>query len=513
LTSLTDYSPAYSLTGIILDQARVLKRYGYPYTLFCLKAFNSNHKKIAEELGIEVSYELPQTRLHPYKVNESVKTTIDGQVGFDDQVNIHFEGCKEKGTIGYRDALASYDTIITHDLMFLEWHLPQNAAIRKCIDLYPNKNWLHWIHSGPSNRPNNVCYPSTLRYSAAPNSTYVFLNDGQRLDCALMLQTTRDNIAVVHNPKDVRDVYNFQEETKRLTDEYDLFNFDLLQVYPFSTPRWEAKGVKHLICLVSHWKKMGVRAKVVFVNAHCNSPQDKPHLKKMEEYCEAAGVEIDRDIIFTHRFASKMEAQTTDLDVQKKWKTWHHCVPFEVVRDLNMLANIFVFPSATECCSLIQAEASISGKFMVLNRDFLPMMEFASPKVLSYEFKINDPDNQAVKDRRYYEFVAREIWAEIQTETAVMNTTKARTETYNRDWIFQKQLEPILWKKFTESDKPPEAASDPVGEVAHVVPNYNDPQPGDECPIYKECTPERRTYCYEQSGHCLMLDEVLEVSK
>jgi len=58
LTSLTDFSPAYSLTGIIKDQARVLKEYGYEYDIIALKRFNPHDQADAAREGLEVRYVL-----------------------------------------------------------------------------------------------------------------------------------------------------------------------------------------------------------------------------------------------------------------------------------------------------------------------------------------------------------------------------------------------------------------------------------------------------------------------
>ena len=535
LTSLTDFSPAYSLCGIILDQARAFKRHGYDYDLLCLKAFKKEDKEIAERDGLSVKYILPQTTLIDYRTDEQPRTTSEKEIGFEDQAKLHAHGDPERGTTGYIEALKDYDVVITHDLMFLSWHLCQNKAVREAIEAYPEKNWLHWIHSGPSVRPDDCCYPSTLRYEAAPESTYVFLNNSQKHDCALMLSTTRNNIAVVYNPKDPRDVFGFSEETCALIEACDLFNHDILQVYPFSTPRWVEKGVRRLMKIFSEWKKQGIRAKLVLVNAHCNSPCDQPRIEAMEAYAKKCDLDLDKDVIMTSRFgdscsegcrvmaekAGSEEERKIHQRKQREWKDWRYCVPANVVRELNQISNVFVFTSETECCSLIQAEAAIGTHFMVLNRDFQPMLEFATPGVLHFEFNANDPDDEKSV---YYECVAREIWAEFQNETAVVNATRARNQIYNRDWIFKNQLEPLLWKKFSSKPKAVLRKPDPVkkistyactkasdGSVECMEPdlteqNFSDPVEGGPCPIYVSCT--QKAKCYEMAGHCLVLDEV-----
>lgn len=544
LTSLVDFSPAYSLSGIILDQARALKRAGYDYDLLCLKNFNPKDKEEIEKEGLSIKYILPQTHLVDYRVNQpAVEDHIEKKdrrrvQGFETQVATHFEGDEKQLTTGYREALEPYDTIIDHDLMFLSWHLPQNAALRRCIDLWPEKNWLHWVHSGPSSAPRDLCYPSTLRYSAAPHSTYVYLNHSQAHEYSLMINAPQNVVRTVYNPKDVRDVWDFSELTCGIIDRYNLMDHQILIAYPFSTPRWHDKGVRQLMRIVGYWKKLGVRAKLVLVNAHCNSPQDQSCIDGMEAYAKVCKVEMDEDVILTSRYGDEIGD-----------KSLRYTVPFRTVRELVMLSNTFIFPSASECCSLIQAEASMAGKFMVLNRDFRPMLEFCTEGVMTYEFSVNDPNSNP----EYYECVAREIWANLRAESSIMNRTEAITRVYNRDWIFKNQFEPLLYLGFDKrasksaqaapfevlspedvgdemghKTQPPSALSVevPGGEsvplrqidvtavtalpepAEAMEPNYEDPWHGMDCPIFEKCTSEQKVRCYEECGHCLMIDEI-----
>ena len=530
LTSLVDYSPAYSLVGIILDQCRMLKKAGYDYDLLCLKSFNMGEWGAAgvnEELSVR--YILPQTYLLDYQPADPPKDPYkeNGNLvqGFDQQVATHFDGNQEKGWIGYKDALKDYDVIIDHDLMFLSWHLPQNAALRKCIDLWPDKNWIHWVHSGPSQPPANVCHPSTLRFSAAPNSTYVYLNNRQKHDYALMIGAPDKAVQVVYNPKDIRDVMNFGSLSRAMIDRYNLMDHEILQVYPFSSPRWRDKGVKQLMRLFGGFKKQGIKAKLVLVNAHCNSKKDQADIDGMEVYAEVAGLKLDEDLILSSRYADEVENPSL-----------RYTVPFDAVRDLSCLSNMFIFPTISECCSLIQAEASIAGKFMVLNRDFQPLAEFCSDNVMHFEFTVNQPDVNPV----YYENVAREIWANFKSESSLVNRTMAITKTYNRDWIFKHQLEPLLYLGASEKASkrrvvvkkaaPVVTVEAPGGEavplkaavVERVAPekvfdvikgggpavvDYENPVDGMDCEIFGSCSNAQRERCFGQSGHCLMLDE------
>lgn len=491
LTSLIDFSSAYSLCGIILDQAKMFKRAGYDYDLFVLKHFNKEDRKRVEELGLSIRYDLAQVPLHDYQVAEPPKDKHYNAAGthipsFDEQVKTLVEG--DKTGIGYREAVKDYDVVITHDLMFLSWYVVNNAAIRQVAEELPDVRWIHWAHSGASGRPANVCHPSELRFSAAPNSHYVFLNNRAKQDYANQIGTANERISTVYNPKDIRDVYGFSDEVQELIDRKNLFSQVVFQVYPFSTPRWREKGVRHLLKIFGHWKKMGVSARLLLVNAHCTQDQDAVQVRQMEEYALGCGLEVGVDVIWTSRYCEERikeekEKETPAAAEIKRWNDWRYSVPHTVVRDLTLMANTFIFPSVSECCSLIQAEAAVSGKFMVVNRDFLPMLEFTTPQVLHYEFNRNDPDSNGA----YYECVAREVWANLQANPMFVNTTRARTITYNRDWIWTHQLEPLLYKAFANAkpreEKPRVEVLPPPATVADTVdPKTEEIVPVEEAP-------------------------------
>lgn len=437
LTPLVDFSSSYSLCGIILDQARMFDRHDYEYDLLVLKNFNKNDIKM-DGLPKRVRAILPQTVLHDYQWDENPRDD------FDEQIDVHYDGRPETGEIGYKEALEPYDVIITHDLMFLGSHLCQNAAIRRCVEMYPNKHWLHWIHSAPSGIPgkDQPPYPSSLRFQGCENSTYVFLNNRQRQDVANHFQIKAADVAVVYNFKDPRDYYGVSEDVDLLIKQHDLLNHEILQVYPFSTPRWESKGVSKLLRIWGYWRRLGINAKLVLVNSHANNEKDEVVVRKMEDYARKCDLTPGLDVIWTSRFAANQEVKNAEIGIEESiWSQWKYSVPFKSVRELVQMSNLFIFPSESECCSLIQAEASISGKFMVLNRSFLPMLEFGSDNILAYDFH-NDPNSNPA----YYECLARELWGELQRDSTFMNSTKARTRIYNRDWVFKNQLEPLLNK-------------------------------------------------------------------
>jgi len=425
VTALTDFSSAYSLSTVILEQAKMLGRNRYDYDLITPRCLPYEEVEYARREGIRLRRILPTTQLHDYEATEPPKDDTPEAPGFMAQVETYLNG--DRRCSGLLNVIPDYDVLITHDLMFLSWFLPHNAAVRRCAGAFPGKHWLHWIHSAPRFDA-NVRFPSTLRCSAAPNSTYVFLNYSHRQAVANMLGLRPAEIAVVFNPRDPRDFFGFSEAACRLIEHYRLFDCDVLQVYPLSAPRWVHKGVRELLRLFSEWKSMGVAVKLVLALSHSGEPGDG-HVEGISKYAQECGLVLDSEVILTPRYAD-----------EARMDSWRNCVPMNVIRDLTIMSNIFVFPSRSEACSLIQAEQSICGKFMVLNSRVPAMLEFAPASTLRYDFSSFDPDN----DKRYYRCMAREIWSHLSHNSTFGASMLTRGRFYNRDWIWKQQFEPLL---------------------------------------------------------------------
>jgi hypothetical protein len=290
LTSLSDLSSAYSVAASVFDQYTVLKEYGneeFKVNVYCNEHFNEMHKKT---LGEEWHFNLPSLECHRYNLDEYPNKD------FKDQVTL-FE-------YAYTEIAEKSDIIITHDLMFLDTHLSQNQAIRNVIKKLNNKLWIHWIHSGPSGRPSDtvkLTYPSKLRYTSADESKYVFLNYSFQQDFANMLLTNTSSIHVVHNFRDIASIYGFGNDTREFINKYDILSHDILQIYPFSSPRWISKGVNKLIKIFSYWKSMDQNVKLVLVNSHANG-ESKKDITALKSLIKMNNLELNKDVILTSDF-------------------------------------------------------------------------------------------------------------------------------------------------------------------------------------------------------------------
>lgn len=411
------------MAGVVKDQARMLDAHGYDYDILVNSTFNEARLEWAAKENIKTRNVL--TWQHYRRLDKKDMASPDFYV----QSEAMFSG--DSNGMGYKEAVEPYDVVITHDLIFLDTHLCCTGAIWKCIGEYPEKKWLHWIHSCPSARPkpDEMCFPTTLRYKCPERSKIVFLNEAQKKEVAKMYATKVSNVRIVNNAKDVRDFFEFSPETCEFIEAKDLLNHSLLQTFSFSTPRWESKGVDRVLKIFGIWKSYGLNVKLVLVNCHCTKDEDRKMIEDLKSFAvDTCGLEPEKDFVFTSEYS----------------EDWRYSVPHKVLKDLTIMSNMFIFPSHMESCSLVQAEANITGKFVVLNRDFPPMLDFSLDTVMNFEFTKYNP----VDHPHYYEFVAREIIDGYKRDLTIHNATVSQNTTHNRDFIFKKQLEPIFYEDF-----------------------------------------------------------------
>lgn len=451
LTDLTDVDRAYSIAGISLDHARILRRKGYEYTFFVNKNFNTDHAKALMEEGINFQSVLPLVHTHDYALHEGPKPNWAENVG-------KIQGC-------LKEILGDFDVVITHDLMFQSWHLPHNQAIRNVSEDYPRLGWVHWMHSGASGRipyardrmnaqPGEIGYPSELRYSAHPNGYYVCMNNTRLQHYINMINSDMQHVYAIVNPRDPRALFNMLPETWELADDTGLLDHDLVQTYAFSGPRWQSKGVDRLLALFGALKKhCGVDVCLILVIAHSTQKCDEKHLEDIETIARDVGLTPGRDVILTPRWSkTKVEKyeRLKEMETAAKFARWSYAVPGDIVRDLFLLSDVFVFPSVSEGCSLIQAEAALCGCYPVLNRDFDAMFEFAPTFVQKFDFTAR-PYNGSADSKEYYRLASMELWRDISRDPILSNRRMAR-RIYNWDSIWR-DLESLLVKAYREGQR------------------------------------------------------------
>jgi glycosyltransferase involved in cell wall biosynthesis len=409
LTDLAKADDSYSVWHVARDQYELLTARGHNVKLLVRATFNRH----AEPQDF-VSSVLTYVKDYHYAPNEAKQHRFDGDV------TTLAKG--DNNGIGYHAALEGAELVITHDLMTCSWHLPHNVAVRRTYADDPPRRYLHWCHSMPMEQPEDVCEPSALRWRGGDRGIqYIFPSETA---AALAKEHMTDvDPAVVYNIRDPRQFYGINGDAEGLIKEYELLKHDIFQVYPFATPRWQTKGVPTLLKIFGKFKKAGKRVKLLLANSQGDNEFGEDAVRSIVALGAKNGLQLADDLVITSR----------DFRFPK-------AVPWRTLQGLTKLSNLFIFPSVTECCSLIQAEAALSGCLLVLNADFSPMMEFVHPETIRYEFSKHDPE----RDDFYYERVSRHLLTVIDRNSLLQNQTLAKTKIYNRDWIFENQLSPLL---------------------------------------------------------------------
>lgn len=412
LTTFADFSPEYSLTSVVMSQLKMLLKNGYSPVLFVLNIFKDN--ALVPE-GVEVRNIVPQLLLEPYGAGNADNLGVD----------------VTKAQKAFEENMQDIDVMLCHDIIFINSYLPYNIALRNAIDTKLGKvKWLHWMHSGPSFADLNGSVWDNLR-TLPKNSKLVYMNHTDVIRAAEMYHTWPSSVRVIFNPMDIRELYNFHPVTKELCDAYDLMSADIIGVYPLSSTRMTVMGkqLQKAIPIMGFLKKLGKKVKYVICNAHANGQREKQVIEEMYQLGHKYGLERN-ELIFTSMH-----------DIPK----WEHGIPHEVVKDLFLLSNVFIFPSFSENCPLVLLEAMAGKNLLVLNQDFPAMHDFPLENAMYFRFGSTvAPEPQFPNgEDTYYSDVAKLIISELNTNKALNAQTILR-QRFNVDYIFKNQLEPVI---------------------------------------------------------------------
>lgn len=411
-TTFYKIDPGYSICNVVLQQLNLLLKYGYQPVLFVLTTFKDDDKVPS---GVEVRKIIPQLILEPY--GSGNLDNLDPDV--------------DKTVVALETNMADIDVCLTHDIIFINSCLPYNIALRNAIDGALNKvKWLHWMHSAPSHRPTLDGSPWDNLYTLPKNSKLIYMNHTDVVRAAEMYGVFPKDVRTIFNPMDIRDLFNFNPLTRELIDAYDLMKPDLLCVYPLSTTRMDDNGkqLSKVIITMSQLKALGKTVALVVPNAHANAQKEKDAIEEMYKLAASKGLER-RELIFT------------SLHDKPKWENG---VYHDVVRDLFLLGNLFIFPSVSENCPLTLLEAMAGKNILILNKDFAPMADL--PLEAAHYFKFGSLENKVDYVGgidKYLSDVAKVIVSEFENNKVIKANTRLR-QVFNIDAIAKNQLIPTI---------------------------------------------------------------------
>lgn len=365
MTSLANFNPSYSLSTAIVDQARMLARdTGYLIQIW-----------VHEGTDLNSAPKFPP--------NVEILPIVPAVLWREDTIDI---AVADRLASVFRQHLIRLGnaTVITHDLLFQASYATLTAAIWQLAAL-PGFGWLHCCHSAAANvRPTGgdaVRNRTTLPHG----HRLLCLNDADRPYLAAYYDTSPANVLVCPNARDVITFGHFDRNAASIVRGFGLHLADVVQTYPVSATRLESKGVEKIVDVFGALSKQGLSCRLVLATAHANGDREKAALVTIRNRAIAAGLPTNHLAITSEVFpelAGDGVSQAT-------------------IKDLQSVSNLFLFPTVSEACSLVLAEAAIAGCMLVTNESLHTTATAICPgQVLSFKFgSLRSPDDLAPAPR------------------------------------------------------------------------------------------------------------------
>lgn len=327
-------------------------------------------------------------------------------------------------------ALSDADICFMHDIHYQGWHLVHNAAVRKVQEKLPGLRFIAVTHSAPVNRPPELKYPFSLRYTPMPNTLYTYPTYSGIPALSKQYGIPEGRCRVIYNSMDI--ISFMSDEVKALQKKTDLLSPDILIVYPgrFTTGK-KFEKVASLAGTIRRKTELGV--KVIFCDFPCMDTDAAKYKFAVRKIGCLSGLK-DGDMVFT-----------SDLGYPEGF-------PRTGVFDLFTLSNLFICPSYSESFGLTVLEAASRGNFLVVN-EAVPALEELGKKLKAYfmrwdarNFGFDTKEVYRPSEGAYMEEHAQRIADMMRDNPVLFSKTQAR-QKFCPDWIWYNQLEPLLNEK------------------------------------------------------------------
>lgn len=418
LTNFQDFNEGYSLSGIVLDQCIMLKKYGHDVHLYVSTVFNETNLPEFIKKNVTLHKKIKNSTLVDYRkmgdISVAHKQLINDVTGV--LVN----------------ELKDVDVVYSHDFVFTGWNLPYAMALMQVTKALTQIRFLSWIHSIPSAMSD---WWKVRLYGR--NHKLVYPNNTDRLRVAEQFRGAVADVRVIPHIKDLRTWFEFDSKTCELIDKYPkIMNADIVQIYPASVDRLESKRVREVILIFSQLKKRGRSVCLVIANQWATGTQEKQNIEHYKKIASRNGLVTettmnrnakDIEVIFTSDFKPEYE-----IGISKR-----------MIRELFQCSNLFIFPTREESFGLVVPEAAHSGVFMLLNKSLDMLIEVSGLTSLYCDFGSFHREFKIDNENNYLGSIAQIIIGRIHENEALKLKTFAR-QKYNMDYLYNIYYGPIM---------------------------------------------------------------------
>lgn len=338
-TSFSDLQKAYSLNIIVQSQIKMLLLNNYEPVVIVHDTF--------EPEGIYAHPKVKIEKIPNFPCHNEVKK----DESFDEDVD-----ATEKRLL---EILKDKDIVLTHDVIYQPACLKHNFASRRVAKAMPSVKWLHWIHSATSPSLLNAVRPIfsdeylNLIQTPFPNALYIYPEPYTIPAVAKNYGVEEDKVRHIPHATDICGYLGMDKETERVIYDKDILSADAICTYPLRLDT--GKQPEYVIKTMAMLKDFNLKVRIIMIDFHSSGPEKIAVRDKSKNVAIDYGLSQD-ELIWTSE-------QSED---------WFLEVPQNVVRDFQLISNVFILPSVSETYSLIAQEAMLCGSIAVLNKDFSP---------------------------------------------------------------------------------------------------------------------------------------------
>jgi len=417
LTNFSSYLKSYSPIIVVTEQLRMLQRAGYEPVLLVSEGWEPPADTYISTVKTEFLPSVPVS-------NEA-------------KVDATFEPDVDKLYEAMKKLIPDHSHVLTHDLIFLPDYVKHNVAARKLANENKTIRWYHLIHSATS--PYGLIkeremygekYVELLK-DKFPNSVVLFPNSFDIPRVAKNFSYELDEVFEVPHSTDITE--GMLPMTKRIYDELELAEADVIMVYPLRLDR--GKNAEMNVRIMGQCQAIGLNSRLIFCDFHSTGGDKVTYREELKKLAEEQG--IGDKTFFLSEFDESLNLES----------------PRQLVLELLRISNVFCLPSKSETYSLVAQEAAASGNLLILNHDFAPMRQIYGDIAIYRQFSSNigingfdgeinttyQPDTNA-----YMRDIAKCIKYYLENDKVLKAKTWVRRER-NGDYVFRKYLEPLFY--------------------------------------------------------------------
>lgn len=420
LTMFTGLSSTYSLVNVVADQIEMLLRAN-----ISVKVLVSALCPDGERTGVFADERIEWVKISNTFGGENIVwhdyTNTSGGVhaSFFEEAKLFAEE--------YVRYLGDADVCILHDILYQGWHLVHNIAIRMAQERLPHTRFLAFTHSLPFNRPNDLEYPFSARFTDMPRTRFVYPTRSGIPALARQYDVPEGKCAVVYNALPL--LSSMSADVQHVAENIDLMGAEILAVYPARLTT--GKQFEKVAALTGAIKATTEKSsKVVF----CDFPSADIPSGVYKTMIRMEGKKYglsETDMLFT-----------SDIGYKDGF-------PRKGVFELFTLSNLFICPSYSESFGLTVLEAGSRGNFLVLN-EAVPALKELGETLGAYfmrwnarNFGYDTHEKYLPSEKAYYEEHGSRI-ADLMREDRSLRAKTMIRNRYQPQWIFKNQLLPLL---------------------------------------------------------------------